>query len=138
MKYDAVQQSIEEFVKTNWTFTAIQYDNVAFNSEIYTEYLQCTVAFGEGLSRSVTKGCYRQIGLLMLTVKTKPGRGSSRKLELARRASEMVLKVVISPVSPLVAPKINMKVPDLMNDDRERDGWVMAQVSCPFYYDLEY
>lgn len=138
MKYDVVQQSLEEFVKTNWTATAIQFDNVAFNSDIYTEYLQCTIVFGEGFARTVTKGCYRQVGLLILSAKTKPGIGSARKLELAKLAAEMVLSVVVQPVSPLVAPAVNLKTPDLFSDNKERDGWVMAQVSCPFYYDLEY
>jgi len=138
VKYDAVQQSIEEFVRTNWTATAIQYDNVAFNSDIYTEYLQLTVVFGEGHSRAVTKGCYRQVGLLLLSARTKPGIGSSRKLQLARLAAEMVISTVVQPVPPLVAPSVNLKTPDLFNDNQERHGWVMAQVSCPFYYDLEY
>ena len=138
MKYDVVQQSLEEFVAANWSETTVQYDNVSFKSDLYQEYLQCTVVFGEGSSRTVTKGCYRQVGLLLLTVKTKPGTGSARKLELARLASEMVLSVVVQPVPPLIAPAVNLKTPDLFNDNKERDGWVMAQVSCPFYYDLEY
>lgn len=138
MKYDVVQQSLEEFVAANWSQTAVQYDNVAFKSDLYQEYLQCTVVFGEGFSRTVTKGCYRQVGLLLLTVKTKPGTGSARKLELAKLAAEMVLSVVVQPVPPLVAPVVNLKTPELFNDNKERDGWVMAQVSCPFYYDLEY
>lgn len=138
MKYDVVQQSIEEFVKTNWTATAVQYDNVDFKSDLYQEYMQCTVVFGEGSQRSVTKGCYRQVGLLLLTIKTKPGTGSARKLELAKLAAEMVVSVVVQAVPPLIAPAVNLKTPDLFNDNKERDGWVMAQVSCPFYYDLEY
>lgn len=138
MKYDVVQQSLEEFVKTNWTHTAVQYDNVAFISDAYTEYLQMTVVFGEGFARTVTKGCYRQVGLLLLTAKTKPGIGSSRKLQLAKLAADMVRTVVVKPVLPLIAPPVNLKTPDLFSDNQERHGWVMAQVSCPFYYDLEY
>lgn len=135
MKYNVVQQSLEEFVKTNWTETAVQYDNVAFNADIFTEYVQCNIVFGEGSARTITKGCYRQVGLLILTVKTKPGLGSARKLELASIAAEMMTSVVVQPVSPLIAPAVNLKTPDLFNDSKERDGWVMAQVSCPFYYD---
>lgn len=138
MKYGPVQQSLEEFVKTNWTETAVQYDNVAFRPELYAEYLQCTIVFGEGSARTITKGCYRQVGLLLLTAKTKPGTGSARKLELAQLAAEMVVSEVVRPVSPLIAPTVNLKTPSLFNDNNERDGWVMAQVSCPFYYDLEY
>lgn len=137
MKYDVVQQSLEEFVQTNWTETAVQYDNVAFNSDIYDEYVRCNVIFGEGSSRSVIKGYYRQTGLLVLTAFTKPAIGSARKLELANLAAEMMRHVVVLPVSPLVAPAVNLKVPDLFNDSKEQSGWVQAQVSCPFYYDLE-
>lgn len=137
MKYDVVQQSIEKFVQTTWTATpGIQFDNVAFNSEIYTEFLRCNIVFGDGLSRSMTQGYYRQIGLLILSIFTKPAIGSARKLELATIAADMVRHRVVLPVSPLVAPAVNLKVPDLFNDNKERDGWVMAQVSCPFYYDF--
>lgn len=136
MKYDVVQQSLEEFVKSNWDLTSIQYDNVPFNSDLFTEYLQCHIAFGEGLQRTVTQGCYRQIGILMLTVKTKPGKGPTRKLFLASTAAEMVRSVLVLPVSPLVAPSVYLKVPDLMNDDKERHGWIQTLVSCPFYYDI--
>lgn len=136
MKYNLVQESLERFVRSNWTITSIQYDNVPFNSDLYTEYLQCHIAFGEGHQRTVTQGCYRQIGILMLTVKTKPGKGPTRKLTLASAASDMVRSVLVLPVAPLVAPSVYLKVPDLINDDKERYGWVSAVVSCPFYYDF--
>lgn len=138
MKYDAVQQSLEQFVKNNWTHTAIQYDNVPFNADIYTEYIQCTIVFGESAQRSVTKGCYRQVGLLILTVKTKPGIGSARKLLLAKLAAEMMVSTVVTAVTPHTSPAIKLRTPELFNDNKDRDGWIMAQVSCPFYYDLEY
>jgi hypothetical protein len=137
VKYDVVQQSLEEFVQINWTYTAVQYDNIAFNSDIYHEYVRSSVIFGEGSSRSVTKGCYRQAGLLIITVFTKPAIGTARKLELANLAAEMMRHFVVLPISPLIAPAVNLKVPDLFNDPKEQSGWVQAQVSCPFYYDLE-
>lgn len=137
MKYDVVQQSLEEFVVANWSHTIVQYDNVAFNAELYSEYLQCTIRFGEAAQRTlVREGCYRQVGLLMLTAKVKPGTGSARKLALATLAADMVKNVVVHATAPLIAPNVVLKVPDMFNDDKERDGWVMAQVSCPFYYDF--
>lgn len=138
MKYAEAQQSLEEFVKANWSECEIQYDNVAFNADLFTEYLRMTVVFGEGSARSVTKGCYRQVGLLLLSAFTKPGIGAHRKLALATIAADMVRSVVVQAVPPLICPAINLKTPDLHNDNREHNGWVMAQVSCPFYYDLEY
>ena len=138
MKYDVVKQSLEEFFQTSWTLTAIQFDNVAFNSNLYTEYTSFTVRFGEATKRSLPVGCYRQPGIVIVSAKVKPGRGSDRKLQLATAAAEMFLNAVIRPVAPLVAPVVKMFEPDLFDDDKERDGWVMAQMSCPFYYDLEY
>jgi len=137
VKYDVVQQSLEDFVTANWTETEVQYDNVAFNAELYREYLQCTIRFGPAAQRTlVREGCYRQIGLLILTAKVKPGTGTSRKLSLAATAAAMITNVVVHPTGPLVAPNVVLKVPDLFTDEKERDGWVMAQVSCPFYYDF--
>jgi hypothetical protein len=129
---------MEEYVQANWAFTDISFDNVAFNSDIYTEYLKCNVLFGDGLSRAVNKGCYRQVGVLMLSIYTKPAIGSARKLELATAAAIMITKKVISPALPLTGPKVNLMVPDLNSDNKERNGWVQSQLSCPFYYDLEF
>ena len=134
MKYDVVQTAIEAYVKANWTATSgVQYDNTAFNSENFNEFLRCNVVFGEGLSRTITKGCYRQIGLLILSIFTRPAEGAARKLQLATLAADMMKHKVLTAVS---TPAINFKVPDLFNDNKERDGWVMAQVSIPFYYDF--
>lgn len=137
MKYDLVQQSLEEWLATQWAATtAIQFDNVGFNSDAYNEYLRSTVVFGEGLARAITKGWYRQTGVWLLSVLTRPGEGSARKLLLANQATELVRSAVIYPVAPLDAPVVKMKVPDLFNDNKEHSGWVMAQVSCSFYYDI--
>lgn len=137
MNYDGVQQSLEEFVQTNWFDTAVQYDNVAFNSELYKEFLRCTIVFGDGAPRCITKGHYRQVGLLILTVFTKPAEGTVRLLQLASAASKMVVSTIVQPVAPLVAPRVNLLVPDFFKDLNEKSGWVFAQVSCPFYYDFD-
>lgn len=137
MKYDIVQQSLEEFVQANWTETSVQYDNVAFNSDLYTEYMRCSIVFGDGLQRSVTAGCYRVVGLLILSCFVKPAIGTARLMQLASIASTMVVSKIVSPAPPVLGPKVNLKVPDMYPDFTEHSGWVMAQVSCPFYYDLE-
>jgi hypothetical protein len=136
MKYDVAQAAIEQHVLDGWTETVVQYDNVAFNSEVYTEYMRCHVAFGEGIPRSVTRGCTRHTGILFLTIFSKPGQGSQRKLELASAAAELVDSVVISPIAPAVAPKIQMTTASLTSENKELNGWVQSIVSCPFYYDL--
>lgn len=137
MKYAAVQQSLEKYIQTNWTATAgVQYDNVPFNSEAYEEYLRLNVIFGEGISRSLIQGYYRQPGIILLSILVRPAVGSSRKLQLATTAADLVRHKVVQPVPPLDAPAVNLKVPSLFSDNKERDGWVMAQVSCPFYYDF--
>lgn len=141
MKYDVVKRSLEQWIAAEWAAgpnTQIQYDNVAIDIANLTEYMQFTVRFGEAIKRSLPVGCYRQFGIILFSAKTKPDRGSARKLQLATLAAEILLNAVVTPVTPLVAPTVNLREPDLFDDTRERDGWVMAQVSCPFYYDLEY
>lgn len=141
MKYDVVTQSLEEDFRNRWVMTptdAIQFDNVPFNSVLYNEYVAFTVKFGEAFKRSLPAGCYRQPGLLMVSVFVKPATGPARKLALATVAAEMYLNAVIQAQEPLVAPVVKMFEPTLYDDSKDRDGWVMAQMSCPFYYDLEY
>lgn len=141
MKYDAVKKAIEEFFIANWTMTpsnSIQFDNVAFNSDLFNEYVQLTVKFGDSAKRSIASKCYRQFGLVIVTVKTKPNQGSDRKLKLARAVSEMLASVRVPVVPDPLVPTANLRDPDLFDSTEARDGFVMAQVSCPFYYDLEY
>lgn len=137
MKYDVVQQSLEAYIKANWTATQIQFDNTAFNSDLYTEFLRCNVRFGDSASRTVTKGCYRQTGVLFLSIFTKPATGSARQMALATAAANLMNDVVVNPVSPLVAPRVNFLEPSFHGDNKERDGWIMAQVACAFYYDFQ-
>lgn len=141
MKYDVVKQSLEEDFRSRWEMTpvdAIQFDNVGFNSSLFKEYVSFTVRFGEAFKRSLPTGCYRQPGILIASVFTLPGFGSARKLQLVTVLAEMYVNAVIRAQEPLEAPVVNMFEPTMIDDDRERDGWVMAQMSCPFYYDLEY
>jgi len=135
MKFAQVQQSIEEYIKAQWTETQVSYDNVQFNSDLYDQYLRCNILFGEGRKRTITVGCYRQIGMLMLTVFVKPAVGRARLLDLANIAATLVTDVRVGATLPLVAPVVNLKVPDLILDNTERSGWVQANVSSPFYYD---
>lgn len=135
MKFAQVQQSIEEYIQAQWTATQVAFDNAGFNSDLYDQYLRCNVLFGEGAKRTITVGCYRQIGVLMLTVFVKPAVGRARLLELANIAATLVTDVRVGATLPLVAPVVNLKVPDLILDNTERSGWVQANVSSPFYYD---
>lgn len=137
MKFDAVQQSIEEFVIANWTHTALQFENVPFNSDIYDEYTRVNVVYGDSVQRSVTAGCYRVPGLIMFSIFEKPATGSARMLELATLAANLLVSKMIYPVPPLDSPVVKMHVPMLHKEYRETGGWVFMQVSCPFYYDLE-
>lgn len=135
MKYAEVQQSIEQYIKDAWSLTELTFDNVAFNSDLFNEYTRCNVLFGQGKQITITAGCYRQPGVLMLSSFVKPAIGRARLLQLANAAATLMTGVRINPVSPHVAPVVNLKAPDLYINDVERSGWVMAQVSSAFYYD---
>lgn len=116
--------------------TQVQYDNVAFNSELYTEYIRCHVAFGEALPRSLSRGCYRQTGILFISVFTKPATGSVRRLEIAGAAAEMFRSLILAPVLPDVEPTTMFLEPSMVIDNKETNGWVQVVLSIPFYYDL--
>lgn len=138
MKFAEAQQSIEEYVKSQWgNASPIAFEDVASNSDLYEEYVSLVVQFGESMQTSVTKGHYRVPGLVIVTVYTRPDAGSVRKLELANAAADMLVSKLILPTPPLDAPAIYCKVPSVAKDLRQLDGWVRAQVSCPFYYDVE-
>jgi len=140
MQYDVAQKIIEGYVTSQWEAfsdkTAIQYDNVAFNSDLYHEYARCTVVFGEGQARTVTAGCYRQTGVLMLGIYQKPGTGTERLNKLASRAADMLKSQRARPDLPATTPTVVFKVPSIHRDLNEKLGWIMAQVICPFYYDI--
>lgn len=137
MKFRDVQQSLEEFVKTNWTATALQFENMPFSADLYEEFARLNLAYGEALKRAAASGCYRVQGLLMFTLFGRAASGSNRLLTLADTACTMLASVIVSPVPPLTAPKVQMFTPSVHKDFKERDGWIFVQVSCPFYYDLE-
>lgn len=135
MRFAAVQQSLEQYIKDAWSLTDVAYDNVGFNSDLFTEYIRCNVLFGPGKQITITAGCYRQPGVLALSCFVKPAIGRARLLQLADAAATLVTGVRVNAVSPHVAPVVNLKAPDLYVNDVERSGWIMAQVSSPFYYD---
>lgn len=137
MEYGPAQQLIEEYIQKNWVATACQFDNVPFNSDLYEEFSRCTIVFGEGLARTVTKGNYRQTGVMFFSIFVKPATGTARMNELLDAAVSLFVSAVIYPALPLVKPVVKFKVPSLYRNFKEQDGWVMAQASCPFYYDLE-
>lgn len=134
MKYDLVQVGLELFVQSNWSATEVQYSNIGLHTEALNEYMRCHVIFGEGIARTIGTGCYRQFGLLTLTAFVRPSVGTARLLELATDLSDLVRSIIV-PASG-GTPAVQLKVPSLFTDYTERDGWVQAQVSCPFYYDL--
>jgi hypothetical protein len=137
MMFDKVQTSLEAFVQTNWTATPLSFDNVAFNSDGVDEFVDCTIVFGETVKRSLPAKDYRVFGLLILTAYVKPATGAARAMTLASDLSVMVVSTAVQPVPPLVAPSVQLQNPSLYKNFREQSGWVKAQISCPFYYDLE-
>jgi hypothetical protein len=143
VKYDVVNQSLEEYVQANWSDTDIQFDNVAFNADFYTEYMRCTIVFGDtdapersNGQRSVVPRCYRVMGFVLLDVFVKPAIGVVRMLELGTIAANLLRSKAVHPVAPLQAPVVNFQTPTLTKNTVERHGWVSAQVSAPFYYDF--
>lgn len=134
MKYAEVQVSLETFVKANWLQTSIAFNNVPLVTENLAEFIRCDVAFGEAEQRCLPAGNYRQFGLLILSSFVRPNKGTYRLLQIAQELATLVRSTIIP--ATVDAPAIQLVVPSITNDYKARDNWVMAQVSCPFYYDI--
>lgn len=139
LQYGAVQTSLEQFIKTNWELaevTALQFENVAFNSEMYEEFAKFSIMFGQAVARTVSGDCYRQPGIVMMNVFVKPSVGTARLNVLSDIAAGLFNKAIVNAVDPLSAPVVKFKVPMFQKDLNEKHGWVMAAVTIPFYYDI--
>jgi hypothetical protein len=136
MQFDRVQTSLEAYIQSIWTTTTISFENIAFNSDMYDEFVAMRVVFGDTVQRSIT-GCYRVMGLLILSIYVRPATGVSQALVYADQLSALLVAAQISPVPPHTAPVVQLIAPDLYKGAKEENGWVKVQLSCPFHYDLE-
>lgn len=133
MKYEDVQTRLETHVKTLWTATALTFENVNFDPTSVSEFARFTVQFGEPSQRALGGSCYRIIGVAFLQIFIKPNIGTFRLVELADIASTMFANQRL----PLGAGYIHLWLPSLAKSTNARDGWVMGNLSCPFYFDSE-
>lgn len=116
--------------------TAIQFENVSFDSELYEEWIELRILFGDSIKVNLGSNDYRVVGLLMIDIKLKPGRGVVRGLELANQAAVMLASKKVMPQAPLAAPAVYLRVPELYKSNVDRVEGMKYQISCPFYYDV--
>ena len=135
--YAEVQQMLETYVQSNLTQIALAFENQHFDAELYDEYVDCQVLFGEDATREIGMGCARVPGMVVLTVHVRPGVGPARAMEVVDQINALFAKQIISPTPPLSSSKVQTKVPIVTKDLRARTDWAMAQVSCPFHFDTE-
>lgn len=135
MTFHVAQRIIEEYLYNNWTDTSMALENTGFDPSGLSEFVRVTVIFGEPSQRDMGKGLYRQMGIVDLTVFTKPGTGVQRMLELSSSLAGMVRLTELSAGPPHTELTVKFFVPTVHKDLTDRNGWVQANVSAPFYYD---
>jgi hypothetical protein len=136
MRFNDVQISLEQYIKDNWTATPLAFENVPLNSDLYNQFVQMHVVFGDSIQRSITN-CFRVLGLLVLSIYVRPAEGMTAALTTADQLSALLVSTEVVAVPPHTAPVVQLKTPDLHKGSKEEQGWVKVQLSCPFHYDLE-
>lgn len=137
MKYLEVQTLLETFVQNNVTGVQVTFENMAFASDVYTEWVRSTIQFGDSLLRALSSNCYRVAGIHIFEIYVRPATGSARIHELADTLTSLFKGAKIAPVIVETSPTVYYLAPTLSKFFAERTGWVSAQLTCPFYYDLE-
>jgi hypothetical protein len=133
MKYEEVQSTLETYFKGLWTSTPLTFENVFFDSSEVSEFARFSVQFGESAQRALGGNCYRIIGVAFLQIFIKPNIGTFRLTELADIAAGHLANKRVA----LGSGFIHLWLPSLAKSTAARDGWVMGNLSCPFYFDSE-
>lgn len=132
MKYAEAQAEIQTRLQAVWTYTALQFENQPFKTDLYEEYTRATIQFGDAFLRSLGARCMRVPGILFLDFFVRPGVGSHRLAQLANLANGFFIGQSLG-----TDPVINFLEPSLSKDFAERTGWVSAQLRITFYFDTE-
>lgn len=90
MSFSIVKSTIESHIASNWTETAVQYENVDLNTDSLNEYISIHVLSGEGVQATLGDiGEYKVTGVLVVIIFTELGTGSKRAKELADTMSDL-------------------------------------------------
>lgn len=133
MKFAEIQSTLETYFQSQWTATPLAFENVIFDSSAEKEFVRFSLQYGQSVLRAIGGVCYRQIGVAFVQIFIRPSIGVDRINKLADLASNILTNVQV----PLSGKFIQLNMPSLSSRSAERDGWVMATLSVPFYFDSE-
>lgn len=125
--YSASQEDLETHFQTNFTSTPVEFENAPLDISTLTEYVRHVIRFGAGKVTSLSGGCFRYQGAVIVQIFVKPGVGLARPMELADTISGLYRAAVIGGHM--------FGVPEVTKHPAGGQGWVQVQVYCPFYFE---
>lgn len=135
MDMQSVHRLLEMRQKAQWT-TAVPGVPLIFTNtkqEIPTDknFVKCSINFGRSNKAELSKGMYRQVGILTVQAFALLGKNGERAaLSLADAAAAIWRGAQVSPVI--------FQAPEVVTIGDNGEGWYQVNVINPFYWDAVY
>lgn len=128
MAFDTVHQTIVDRVEANKGSVIVEYPNAEAVTPTDGPFMRLTIIPGE--TRPIEMGgtkTYRQVGVVVLQLLDKTGKGEGRLLELAD-----TMKIVFRSV---IDGSVVFRSPSISRVGPVDDGWYQINLTCPYHSD---
>lgn len=128
MSFDAERQSIEDRFGSNWSATAVRYENVKFSTKEHDEFVSLVYIPDDKKEKSLGTDPvqFRSYGEIVVQIFVKPNSGAARALQLADLVADIWRAAKFDGIT-VMAPRV-VKV-------GVNDGWYQVNVISPYYRD---
>ncbi len=128
MTFASVQTTLETFFKTQWTYTAIEFENDSLDTNGLDEFVRFSIQFGDGKPMALGNKEFRYPAVLFVQIFNRPAVGNARSMILADLASALFR-------TTLSLLPIKFHVPVVLKIPKIDAGFIQTQVSCSFYFE---
>lgn len=129
MSFSSKQTAIETYFKNQWgSTTQIEYENDAWNPDLYDEYVRFSIQFGDAVAMELGNKAFRYFGVVFVQIFVRPAVGNARMLTLADTASGLFR-------TTLSVTGVKFLVPRITKFPNSAGGWVQTQLACNFYFE---
>ena len=125
MSHESLRQDIETLLKTNWSRTQIEFENVPFDDTKVDEYISIYIREGSSEQSSLgTSGQYKITGVVIISIFTDSGIGTKDSRAMADAVSNIFRGVKLG--------SILFQTPN-GQPIRNTSGYFQFNVTVPFY-----